>query len=85
MLSLQPDASYLLRSMSECLEITDLMTEIYSSPMIDAFLIFSQCFWFLLDGVLRDGRQTQTTIEEGIKSSKIPPGQRLLIHSGSGE
>lgn len=46
---------------TECarLEITYLMTEIYSCPMIDAFLIyFPHHFWFYFPS--SDGRQTQT-------------------------
>lgn len=52
---------------SECLEITYLMTEIYSWSMIDAFLIkVSHRFW-LLSPASEKRRQTQTAIEEEIK------------------
>lgn len=44
---------------AECLEITDLMTEIFSCPMMDAFLI--NIFWLFTMSF--DGRQTQIAAE----------------------
>lgn len=47
---------------AECLEITDLMTEIFSCPMMDAFLI--NIFWLFTMSF--DGRQTQTATERDL-------------------